>query len=97
MSKILFFARKLIRDTLINSKLEIMDLFEYGKSKIEFMVMHNRGIISISLVDDLSYDFMVFNKDGDKILYSHTEELSLINELKELINQDINKISAECF
>ena len=93
----MLFARKLIREILINNNLEIMDVFEYGENIIEFMVRHDSGIISISLVYDLSYDFMLFNKDGDKILYSHTEKLSSANELKELINQDINKISAERF
>lgn len=91
VSKVLTEARKIIKNELFNDKLEIIDVFEYGTSKIEFMVMKNSEVISISLVDDLSYDFTVFSEDGDKIIYNNTQKLLLLDELKELVQKDLKK------
>lgn len=85
-------AREIINNVLFNNNIEVIDVFEYGTSKIEFMGKKNSEIISISLVDDLSYDFTAFSEDGDIIIYNNTQRLLLLDELKELIQQDLKKI-----
>ena len=90
MNKVLISAKELIEKILINYNLHIMDVFEYGQNKIEFMIKRGNEIISISLVDDLSYDFMIFNNDGDEILYNNTTRLLSLNDLNELIRQDLD-------
>lgn len=82
-------AREIINNVLFDNNLEIMDVFEYGTRIIEFMVKKDNEIISISLVDDLSYDFTVFSEDGDIITYNNTQRLLLLDELKEIIQQDL--------
>lgn len=81
----------MIKNILVDCNLEIVDIFEYGINKIEFMVRRNDKIISISIVDDWSYDFMVFTSDGDKIIYSNTEKLTSMNQLRKVIYQDLHK------
>lgn len=85
-----------IRDSIIkiltNYKLEIIELFECGTNKIEFMVRCKNNIISISVVDDWSYDFMLFDKKGEKILYSNTKRLLSLNDLCKLLNIDLSEI-----
>lgn len=85
----LLLAREIINNILVDANLEIIDIFEYGKSKFEFMIRRNDEIISISVVDDGAYDFMVFNSDGDKIIYSNTEKLISLNSLKEILCHDL--------
>ena len=83
--------REIIKDVLFNNDVEIIDVFECGTSKIEFMVKKASKIISISLVDNLSYDFTVFSEDGDKIIYNNTQILLSLDELKDLVQQDLKK------
>lgn len=85
-------VRESILNILADYKLEIIDVFECGTKKIEFMVKCNNNIISLSVVDDWSYDFMVFDGKGEKILYSNTERLSSMNALCELLNNDLGKL-----
>lgn len=82
--------RELISDILVDYSLEVMDVFEYGSKKIEFMVKCNNVIISISMVDDMSYDYMVFDGNGERILYSNTERLTSMSQLNELLKCDLN-------
>ena len=84
-------ARKIIKNALSDNNFEIIDVFEYGISKVEFMVKKNSKIISISFVDDLSYDFTIFSENGDEILYNNTQRLCLLDELREIIQQDLEK------
>lgn len=84
-------AREIIKDILSNKSLEIIDMFEYGTSKIEFMVKKNDEIISISLVDDFSYDFTIFTENGNEIIYNNTQRLSALDELRKIILQDLEK------
>lgn len=84
-------AKEVIKNVLLKYNLEIIDIFECGTSKVEFMVRHNNEIISISMVDDGSYDFTIFNSNGDKIIYSNTERISSINQINECICQDVYK------
>jgi len=88
---VLIAAREIIKDILSNNSLEIIDMFEYGTSKIEFMVKKNDEIISISLVNDLSYDFTIFTENGDEIIYNNTQRLSVLDELRKIIPQDLEK------
>lgn len=83
-------AREIVNNVLFNNNIEVIEVFEYGTSKIEFMLKKNSKIISVSLVDDLSYDFTAFSEDGDKIIYNNTQRL-LLDELKELIQMDLEK------
>lgn len=87
--------RELISHILVDYSLEVMDVFEYGSKKIEFMVKCNNVIISISMVDDLSYDYMVFDGNGERILYSNTERLTSISQLSELLKCDLNTTVAK--
>lgn len=57
MSKLLLSAKEIIENILVENNFEIIDVFEYGLSKIEFMLRIKDKIIAISLVDDMSYDF----------------------------------------
>lgn len=84
-------AKEIIKSILVDCNLQIIDIFEYGNCKIEFMVRCNDEIISISMVEDGSYDFMIFTSDGDKLIYSNTEKLTSINQLKELLYKDLHK------
>lgn len=92
MNKLLISAKEIIENILVEYNFEIIDVFEYGLSKIEFMLRKKDKIIAISLVDDMSYDFMIFNNSGDEILYSNTVKLLSLNELIELIQQDLREI-----
>lgn len=91
VSNVLIAAKEIIKNVLSNNSLEIIDVFEYGTSKIEFMVKKNDEIISISLVNDLSYDFTIFTENGDEIIYNNTQRLSVLDDLRKIIQQDLKK------
>lgn len=57
MNKLLVSAKEIIENILVENNFEIIDVFEYGLSKIEFMLRIKDKIIAISLVHDMSYDF----------------------------------------
>lgn len=82
-------AKEIIKNILVDCNLQIIDIFEYGTCKIEFMVARNNEIISISMVEDGSYDFMIFTSNGDALIYSNTEKLTSINQLRELVYGDL--------
>ena len=84
-----------ISNILIDYNLEVMEVVEYGSKKIEFMIKCNKTIISISMVDDLSYDYMIFDDNGERILYSNTERLTSISQLNELLIGDLSKTVAK--
>lgn len=84
-------AKEIINNVLFYNNIEIIEVFECGASKIEFMVKKNDKIISISLIDDLSYDFTVFSENGEKIIYNNTQRLLYLDKLKELIQEDLEK------
>lgn len=50
---------------------------------------YNANILSISLVDDLSYDFTVFNDDGNVKIFNNSKRLLKIEELKKTLQQDL--------
>lgn len=83
-------TRELIADVLIDRNLEVVEVFEYGSKKIEFMVKFDKKIISISVTDDLSYDYMVFDGSGEKMLYSNTEKMASVSRLSELLENDLS-------
>lgn len=91
MHRLVIIAKEIILKIFNNTKeFKIIDIFEYGKNKIEFMIGYKDKVISISVVNDLSYDFMVFDAEGDKIIYSNTVFMDSINELQEIIKNDLN-------
>ncbi len=55
------------------------------------MIKKNDEIISISLVNDLSYDFKVFTENGEEIIYNNTQRLSGLGNLRKIIQQDLEK------
>ncbi len=85
-------AKKIIKEELDVYSFAFVDTFEYGESKIEFMVMSCNEVIAISLVNDLSYDFTVFDMAGEKILYNNTQKLESLYELKKVLNHNLNEI-----
>lgn len=91
VSNVLIVAKEIIKNILSNNNLEILDVFDYGTSKIEFMIKKNNEIISISLVNDLSYDFTIFTKDGDEIIYNNTQRLVELGDLRKIIQQDLER------
>ena len=71
---------------------DIIDIFKCGKDKIEFMINKIDKIISISVVKNSSYDFTVFDSNGDKIVYNNTQTIVSIDDLKIFIQKDIEKL-----
>lgn len=82
-------AIKIIQDVLTYNNFNVIDVFEYGTRKIEIMGADKINILSISLVEDLSYDFTVFNYDGNVIIYNNSKRLLTIEELKKTLQKDL--------
>ena len=55
-------AKTAIEEILNDSNVDIIECFEFNK-KIEYMISTKIGVISLSFVDDMSYDFTLFDLD----------------------------------
>ena len=90
MNKLINDAKEIILKILDTKEFKIIDIFEYGGNKIEFVIEYEDKMISISVVNDLSYDFMVLETECGEIIYSNTVFMDSINELPEIIKNDLN-------
>ena len=90
MNKLINDAKEIILKILDTKEFKIIDIFEYGENKIEFVIEYEDKMISISVVNDLSYDFMVLETEYGEIIYSNTVFMDSINELPEIIKNDLN-------
>lgn len=57
------------------------------------MVKYMANIISVSITDDLWYDFMILDDEGNEIIYSNTVHISSVSEMQKMIQQDLGKCS----
>ena len=92
MNKELTIAKKIILDFLEINKIKMVDMFLYGDKKIEFMIEYMSNIISVSITDELWYDFMVFDNKYDQIIYSNTVHISSVNEIQKIIQQEFENV-----
>lgn len=83
-----------IEQILNNNNADIIECFEFDR-KIEYMISTQIGVISLSFVDDMSYDFTVFNLEGDNIIYNHTVVIKSISELNQLLNYDLCQLKQQ--
>lgn len=78
-------------------EMKIEDVFRYGDKKIELMLIYTPFVLSVSVVDDMSYDFTVFDCTGDLIVYNNSYKGICIGNLTDVLKKDIstlkNKIS----
>ena len=92
LNKQIEIVKEIIQEIIKKEELKIEDIFSYGDRKIEFMVYYGVFVISISVVDDLSYDFTVFNDTGNKIVYSNSKVIVDIDDVYSILMNDIKKI-----
>ncbi|MDO4477397.1 MAG: hypothetical protein Q4B93_05530 [Clostridia bacterium] len=92
MNKELTIAKKIILDFLEINKIKMVDMFLYGDKKIEFMIEYMSNIISVSITDELWYDFMVFDNKYDQIIYSNTVHIFSVNEIQKIIQQEFENV-----
>ena len=91
MSYVIIQAKMAIEQILKDNKMNIIECFEFDR-KIEYMINTEIGVISLSFTNDMSYDFTVFNLEGDCIIYNHTVVIKSFFELNQLLNFDLNRI-----
>ncbi len=72
--------------------IKIEEIFKYGDKKIEFMLLYSDFVISVSVVDDMSYDFTVFDSTGDTIVYNNTQFNVALDDLCDILLKDIDMI-----
>lgn len=93
MNGLLVTAKEIALEVFGTSEFKIVDVFSYGEKKIEFMVKYMANIISVSITDDLWYDFMILDDEGNEIIYSNTVHISSVSEMQKMIQQDLGKCS----
>ncbi len=91
MNELLVTAKKIALEVFGTSEFKIVDVFSYGEKKIEFMVKYMANIISVSITDDLWYDFMILDDEGNEIIYSNTVHISSVSEMKKMLQQDLKR------
>lgn len=91
LNKQIEIVKEIIQEIIKKEELKIEDIFSYGDRKIEFMVYYGVFVISISVVDDLSYDFTAFNDTGNKIVYSNSKVIVDIDDVYSILMNDIKK------
>ena len=79
---------EIITQTLKELGISIIDKVNVDK-KLEYVLLKNETMISLSYTIEKSYDFMVVNKDSNKIIYSTTEFNVEPEMLRELIIKDL--------
>ena len=93
MSKELTIAKKIFLDFFKINKIRMIDMFLYGDKKIEFMIEYMSNIISVSITDELWYDFMVLDNKYDQIIYSNTVHIFSVNEIQKIIQQEFENVT----
>lgn len=73
-------------------KIEVAEIFRYGDKIIEFMLLYSDFVISVSVVDDMSYDFTVFDNTGDSIVYNNTQFNVALDDLSNILLKDVDMI-----
>ena len=89
MKKLLEDAREIINNIVAVKNMRIVEMFNCGNRKIEFMIEDNDNIISISFVDDFSYDFTIFDSSGGYIVYNNTFFLDSLDQLAVVLKKDL--------
>lgn len=87
-------AKNIIDKVVQEENITVEDIFYGATRRIEYELQYNDTIISVSLVDDLSYDFTVYeyyNEDLGKIIYNNTQILLSIDDLYDILRNDLKR------
>lgn len=83
---------RIISEIARKEELKIEEIFRYGDKKIEFAFIYSFFWISVSIVDDISYDFTVFDSTLDNIVYNNTQFNVALDDLCNVFLKDIDLI-----
>lgn len=83
---------KILETVKKEEKIEVAEIFWYGDKKIEFMLLYSDFVISVSVVDDMSYDFTVYDNTLDNIVFNNTQFNVALDDLSGILLKDIDII-----
>lgn len=86
-------AKNIIDKVVQEENITVEDSCFYGATrKIEYALQYSDDtIIFVSLVDDLSYDFTVWDEDLSKIIYNNTQILLSVDDLYDSLRNDLKR------
>ncbi|WP_028778737.1 hypothetical protein [Shimazuella kribbensis] len=73
------------------NRLLLEDLFKYGENKIEFIISSNNFTTSISVLSDLTYDFLTIDMETEDFILNKTKYPKTLDELFVQINMDLKE------
>jgi hypothetical protein len=77
----------------LGNKIVIGDIKIYGENKLEYVLLTNEYMASISVLSDLTYDFFVIEiKSGNSFMFK-TIEFKTKGDLFQQLKDDINTFS----
>lgn len=70
----------------LHGNIQVLDMKVYGESKVEFVLILNKHMASLSILSDYTYDFMIIEMSSEEVKHSVTKS----NESIELLISSIN-------
>jgi hypothetical protein len=77
----------------LDNKIVIEDIKIYGENKLEYVLLTNEYMASISVLSDLTYDFFVIEIESGNSFMFKTIEFTTKGDLFQQLKDDINTFS----